>query len=87
MVTPDGCLIPMLPAIGNHDVSGRFDQTPATSTVLLHPFPMPGPKVYNVLDFGNYMSILLLDSSHTHPVGGKQAGWLANTVEPCAGTP
>ena len=27
------------------------------------------------------MSIILLDSGHTHPVGGQQAEWLKNTLE------
>ncbi|MEI8365902.1 MAG: fibronectin type III domain-containing protein [Parachlamydiaceae bacterium] len=80
MVTPDGCLIPMLPAIGNHDVSGRFGQTPAEAPFFYALFPMPGEQGYNVLDFGNYMSIFLLDSGHTHPVGGQQAAWLAKTL-------
>lgn len=80
MVTPDGCLVPMLPAIGNHDVSGRYDQTPAQAPFFYTLFPMPGPQGYNVIDFGNYMSIFLLDSSHTNPVGGKQAAWLKNAL-------
>lgn len=42
---------------------------------------MPGPQGYNVLDFGNYMSIFLLDSAHTHPIEGKQAEWLAKAME------
>lgn len=80
MVTPDGRLIPMLPAIGNHDVSGRFGQTPAEAPFFYALFPMPGGQGYNVLDFGNYMSIFLLDSGHTHSVGGQQAAWLAKTL-------
>lgn len=80
MVTPDGRLIPMLPVLGNHDTSGRFDQTPNQAPFFYALFAMPGPQGYNVLDFGNYMSILLLDSGHTHPIGGQQTAWLRSAL-------
>ncbi len=41
---------------------------------------MPGPQGYNVLDCGNYLSLLLLDSGHTHPVEGAQTDWLKQTL-------
>src|SRR5262249_15509426 len=47
----------------------------------------PGKPGYNVLDFGNYMSIFLLDSGHTNPVGGKQAEWLAKMMQVRKDTP
>lgn len=81
MVTQDGCLIPILPVIGNHDVNGRYGQTPEQSPFFYALFPMPGKQGYNVLDFGNFMSIILLDSGHTHPVKGVQAFWLYNTLK------
>jgi len=77
MVTSDGCLIPIVPAIGNHDVVGGFDQTPQSAKVFYSLFPGNG---YRVLDFGNYMSIVILDSGHTHPIIGNQARWLASTL-------
>jgi hypothetical protein len=80
MVTPDGYLIPMLPAIGNHDVAGRYDQTPEQAPFFYSLFPMPGLPGYNVLDFGQYMSIFLLDSGHTNSVEGAQANWLASQL-------
>lgn len=80
MVTPDGRLVPMMPILGNHDVSGGFGQTPKEAPFFYAFFAMPGPQGYNVLDFGNYMSIFLLDSGHTHPVEGRQTKWLANTL-------
>jgi acid phosphatase type 7 len=42
---------------------------------------MPGKPGYNVLDFAGYMSIFILDSDHTNPIGGKQAAWLAKTLQ------
>jgi len=87
MVTPDGCLIPILPAIGNHDVIGRFGQTPAQAPFFYTLFPMPGEPGYNVLDFGSYMSIFLLDSGHTNSVNGQQSIWLAKTLHDRATVP
>jgi hypothetical protein len=81
MVTSEGCLIPMLPAIGNHDTVGRFDQTPEQAPFFYSLFPMPGKPGYNVVDFADYMSIFLLDSGHTNPVGGRQAQWLATAMQ------
>jgi hypothetical protein len=76
MVRPDGCLIPMLPAIGNHDTIGRYGQTPDQAPFFYTLFPMPGIPGYNVLDFSNYMSIFILDSGHTNAISGKQSDWL-----------
>lgn len=81
MVKPDGCLIPMIPAIGNHDTIGRYAQTPEQAPFFYALFPMPGLPGYNVLDFGSYMSFFLLDTNHTNPVGGKQAQWLAEAMK------
>ena len=80
MVRPDGCLIPIIPAIGNHDTIGRYAQTPDQAPFFYTLFPMPGKPGYNALDFGSYMSFFLLDSGHTNPVDGKQAQWLAQAL-------
>ncbi len=84
MVTPDGCLIPMIPAIGNHDVKRKaknaskpFNQAPFFYAL----FAFPGNQGYNVLDFGNVMSLIILDTAHTHPIEGQQAYWLCQTLE------
>lgn len=77
MVTSDGRLIPIIPALGNHDTMGYFDQTPAQAEFFYALFPMAG---YHVLDFGQYMSLFILDSGHTHPVKGPQTHWLADTL-------
>jgi len=43
-------------------------------------FAFPGQPGYGVLDFGDYMSIILLDTDHTNPVAGKQTRWLEETL-------
>lgn len=81
MVTPNGNLIPTVAAVGNHDLIGQFDQTPAQAAIFSTLFPMPGKNIYNVLDFDSYLSILILDSGHANPIGGQQTKWLKSTLE------
>lgn len=87
MVTPEGRLIPMLPVLGNHDVNGEYGQTPQQAPFFYAFFAMPGPQGYNVLDFSNYMTLILMDSNHTHPIKGAQTQWLANTLQARQGFP
>jgi acid phosphatase type 7 len=75
-VAPDGRLIPLLVTIGNHEVRGYWYQTPAEAATFYRLFSMPGPRGYGSLDFGDYLTVFLLDSWHTHPVGGEQRAWL-----------
>lgn len=81
LITPDGKLIPIIPIIGNHDVKGKFDRSPSDAPYFYALFAMPGLQGYNVLDFGDYMSIVLLDSGHTHPIKGEQTKWLKSALE------
>lgn len=80
MVTDSGNLIPVIGVIGNHDVSGNYNQTPAQARIFSLLFPIPGTQIYNTLDFGNYLSFFLLDSGHANPIGGKQTEWLSNAL-------
>jgi acid phosphatase type 7 len=80
MATEERRLIPVVSAIGNHDIGGHYNQTPAQAKIFAALFPMPGDQVYNVLDFGNYFSLLILDSGHANPVGGVQANWIKSTL-------
>lgn len=81
MVTPDGCLIPMIIAIGNHDVIGRFNKTPSSATFFYSLFVAPEQNSYKAIDFDGYMSVIVLDSGHTNAIDGKQKQWLQNTLE------
>ena len=39
-------------------------------------FAFPGQPGCGVIDFGDYLSILLLDSGHLNPIGRLQASWI-----------
>ena len=90
MVAPDGRLIPILPAIGNHETHGNAygkggggvgsGLSPNRSPYYFSLFSMPGPPGYNVLDFGNYLSVFLMDSFHANRVAGPQTEWLKQAL-------
>lgn len=80
MVTPEGYLIPIVPAIGNHEVRGGTNRSPADAEFFYALFPMPGIEGYNVLDFDDYMSLIILDSGHTNSIKGTQTEWLKNVL-------
>ncbi len=79
MVKTDGTLIPLIAAIGNHDVNGRFGRDPSDARLYYQLFAFGG-KAYRVVDFGSYLSLCILDSGHTAPVNGAQAKWLDATL-------
>jgi hypothetical protein len=81
MVTSDGRLVPIVAAIGNHEVKGKFHKTPEEAKMFFTLFPMPKKKGYMVLDFGKYLSLFLLDSGHVDEVDGKQAKWLSSALK------
>lgn len=91
LVTPDGRVIPILPAIGNHEVAGGYyhgiagyqqdDASRARGAPFFYAlFATPGQPGYGVIDFGNYLSIILLDSDHTNPIPGLQTRWLEQVL-------
>ena len=80
-VSPDGRLIPMVAGIGNHEVKGGYNgKAPEDAPFYYSLFRTPESRSYYLLDFGRYLSIVLLDSSHTNPVAGAQAEWLKEAL-------
>lgn len=81
MVTSDGRLIPLIPVVGNHDVKGT-QTDPFTNELFFYEiFTFPQKNIpYRNIDFGSYLSLSLLDTGHTYPIGGKQTDWLAGTL-------
>ncbi len=79
-VAPDGRLIPMLVAIGNHEVKDSYRQPVEKAASFYTLFSSPGPQGYTALDFGKYLSLFLLDSDHTHTIAGEQTAWLGKNL-------
>lgn len=78
----DDYLVPLLGCLGNHEVNGSYgqsrDHAPFFYALFDGLFPDTG---YATLDFGDYMSLVLLDSGHTSLIAGDQADWLAKALK------
>lgn len=86
MVAPDGRAVPLLAAIGNHEVAGQFGRSPRDAPLYYSIFVPPGASSHRVVDIGGYMSIVLLDSGHTQEVAA-QSSWLGEALAERPGVP
>jgi hypothetical protein len=73
----NGCLIPLLATIGNHEVSGGFHRSMKEAPFYYAFFQ----KATYDLSFGDYLHLTFLDSNHTQKIKGKQTDWLRNTLK------
>ncbi|MBI2686184.1 MAG: metallophosphoesterase family protein [Acidobacteria bacterium] len=80
-VSPDGRLIPLVIGIGNHEVKGGYNGKPPQDAPFFYSlFATPERRSHYALDFGEYLSVIVLDSDHTVPIAGGQAAWLDKTL-------
>jgi len=76
----DGRLVPMLPIIGNHDVA-KSQNKAHLPEMFFDIFAFPeSKKAYRAVEFGDYLSLVLLDSNHNTPIDGEQTEWLEKTL-------
>ncbi len=80
-VAKDGRLIPFLVVPGNHDIA------PDDYELFFNLFAFPKKELYRAVDFGTYLSLLLLDTGHFHPIEGRQTIWLDKALEDRFQTP
>ncbi len=82
MVGRNGRLIPMVAGIGNHEVDGGYKKPRAKAPFFYALFDgLYQETGYATLDFGDYLSLVLLDTEHTSPIAGAQADWLERTLK------
>jgi hypothetical protein len=82
MVTPTGCLIPLVMAIGNHEVIGGFGQPKSCAPFFFKYFAQAGEgKSFFSLCFGKKVSLFVLDSGHVASHGGEQKAWLERELK------
>lgn len=82
LVTEEGCLVPMVLAIGNHEVVGGFDQDKEAAPFFFHYFKQGETKEsYFSLSFGKGIKLFVLDSGHAASHFGKQLDWLLAELE------
>jgi hypothetical protein len=81
MVDSQGRLIPMLACIGNHEVRGGYAGKRSDSPSFLSVFDgLFRDTTFASLDFGDYLSLVLLDTGHIASIPGEQTHWLAQTL-------
>lgn len=88
MIDSQGRLIPMVAMLGNHEVRGSYNKTLADATFFTPLFDgLFRETSYATLDFGDYLSLVLMDTGHCAKIGGAQAEWLDKTLADRAGRP
>jgi acid phosphatase type 7 len=88
MVGRDGRLIPLVAAIGNHEVEGGYNKPRAKAPFFYALFDGLYPETgFATLDFGDYLSLVLLDTGHTTAIEGAQADWLGKALKERADRP
>ena len=118
LITDEGRVIPIILAIGNHEMidhhypmgnssmaregleveimnkmrKGTMEESTRewrekNAPYFYNLFAFPGHPGYGVLDFGNYLSLISLDSAHSNLIGGRQTQWLEEVLKSRKGTP
>lgn len=75
LITPDGRRIPLIPAIGNHEVVGFYLQPRSHSPFYFNRFIVPEPKTRYILKLSPDLVVITLDSDHILDVI-SQTDWL-----------
>ena len=77
MVDSKGRLIPMVVCIGNHEVAGGYGKPREAAPFYFAVHDgLYAERSFATLDFGDYLSLVLLDTGHVAPIDGEQADWL-----------
>jgi acid phosphatase type 7 len=79
MITPEGRRIPVVPAIGNHEVAGAYLQPVEHAPFYYNRFKTPAPYKYYALEMGPDIVMITLDSDHTTEIT-EQTAWLDSTL-------
>lgn len=74
LVNAERRVIPVAAAIGNHEVRS------VVAPYFRANFAFPGEANYGLLDFGDYLSVWLLDTNHMAKIAGPQTSWLAESL-------
>jgi acid phosphatase type 7 len=81
MVTKDGRVIPLVVAIGNHEMRRVRESLELTAPFYARFFPQNKQKTYFSRNFGKETVLYVLDSGHYAIHGGDQKKWLAKSLE------
>lgn len=83
MVDSEGRMIPMVVCIGNHEVNGGYNKPRKDAPFFFALYDgLFAERSYATLDFGDYLSLVLLDTEHVSPIAGEQTDWLDKALAP-----
>jgi hypothetical protein len=68
-----GRLIPFIVTIGNHEVQGDYGGTPEKAPFFFSLFALPEKKSNYIVDAGNYLSVVVLDTDHVGKIEDQEA--------------
>lgn len=78
----NGRMIPMVACLGNHEVEGGYEKPREKAPFFFSMFDgLFKDTSYATLDFGNYLSLVLLDSGHISKIDGDQTDWLEKQLK------
>lgn len=81
MTDTQGRLIPLVTCIGNHEVAGGYNRARKDATFFFPLFDgLYKDTSHATLDFGDYLSLVLLDSGHVTKIAGDQTKWLEKAL-------
>lgn len=80
MVTPKGYLIPLVLAIGNHEVRGYFDGTPELAPFYFGFFAQSGDQSWYTRTFGSYFKLFVMDTYQATSLDGPELAWIDSTM-------
>lgn len=86
MVTPGGYLIPMVLAIGNHEVKGAYSQPTGNAPFYFGYFAQTRLRSYFTRKFGDNFVFFILDTGHIASHGGDQKTWLEEALQDAEAT-
>ncbi len=77
MIDTKGRLIPLVVCIGNHEMRGGYNGNRGGAPFFFAHFDgLFKDTSYAAIDFGDYLSLVLLDTGHAAKIGGDQTDWL-----------
>jgi len=83
MIDSQGRLIPLVACLGNHEVKKGYGAKREESPFFLAVHDgLYADRTFATLDFGDYLSLILLDTGHIAPIEGEQTAWLEKVLAP-----
>ncbi len=76
----DGCLIPMVVAIGNHEVAGGTGKKPKDAKYCSRLFPPAAKRRFYAIDIGKYLGPIVLGPELDERGEGGQTAWLGQAL-------